>query len=685
MVVWPVTSGATEEVGFGAGRPGDLQPIFAGRQNRAIPAKTCWSDRNQGETGGGRMAKLYLVDHSLRSAGDHHFDFAYCLARAAREMGFETILATHREFSGSPELDGWCEVRSSFQRSLYDSPSYLAGLERMQRRESPFSRQSSGSFWERTRRQWQMANLERRRRAYVEQFARDCEQLFAADTFEDDDHVLFTTVTELEVMAASAYLASHPRTLQVNWHWLFHFPVFEPPAAGVPRQLERLRQLKCCLGGARQSIPYHQAHFYGTTESLADQYRKLGLGPVERLVYPISERFAPESGSENRLSLAGVADLNSKGVGRPIRITCPGAIRREKGQKLFLQELIAEIGERDLASGRIEIELQSPPSKRRGLGLPSIVRRRTGVEAPARISPLSTQPALATATSSAGERSAAEEQGAIRFRDYPLSADEYAAMIRETDCGLLMYDSADYYVRRAGVLGELLAVGRPVIVSAGNWLSEQLKEAHFQYARRLAEGPLASRALTLADCRWDLSNVPVTGGVVGCDFEAHPFRLEFDLQADEGGAVLQFEWHEPESQGAYLRVDALGSGGELLSSQVIGHPENDSQAGVFVRFAPGQQVAQLQLRSAQPETGISLKKVRLQVLAEESRSLPQAVVGLIAADRSHLPLVIDELVNHYQHYRRTAEQFSSRWYAAHRPTAVIGRLLVAGESIRRAA
>ncbi|MFN9878867.1 MAG: hypothetical protein ACK557_10355, partial [Planctomycetota bacterium] len=68
-----------------------------------------------------------------------------------------------------------------------------------------------------------------------------------------------------------------------------------------------------------------------------------------------------------------------------------------------------------------------------------------------------------------------------------------------------------------------------------------------------------------------------------------------------------------------------------------------------------------------------------------SRSLPQAVVGLIAADRSHLPLVIDELVNHYQHYRRTAEQFSSRWYAAHRPTAVIGRLLVAGESIRRAA
>jgi len=642
------------------------------------------------------MAKLYLVDHSLRSAGDHHFDFAYCLARAAREMGFETIVAAHREFGGSPELEGWCEVRSVFQRNVYDSPSYLAGLERMQRRESPFRKLSVGSFWERTRRQWQVANLERRRRSFVEQFARDCEQLFAADTFDDDDHVLFTTVTELEVMAASAYLASHPRTLQVNWHWLFHFPVFEPPAAGLPRQLERLRQLKCCLGGSRQSIPYHQAHFYSTTESLAEQYRKLGIGPVERLVYPISERFAPESGSEAKAGRGTHPVASAHAGDSPIRITCPGAIRREKGQKLFLQDLVGEIAERDLRAGRVEIELQSPPSKRRGLGLPAIVRRiiRDEVQ-PTPGQADSSQSAARLATSdhatsgqTAGQPAAlpgTEERDAIRFRDYPLSADEYAAMIRETDCGLLMYDSSDYYVRRAGVLGELLAVGRPVIVSAGNWLSEQLKEAHFQYARRLADGPLAGRLLTLADCRWDSSNVPLAGGVIGCDSEAHPFRLECDLQADEGGAVLQFEWHEPETPGAYLRVDVLDAAGKLLSSQVIGHPENDSQASVFIRFAPGQQMARLELRSAQPETAISLKQVHFRMLGAEARGLPQAVVGLVAADKAHLPLVIDELVNHYQHYRRTAEQFAIRWYAAHRPTAVIGRLLVAGESIRRAA
>jgi hypothetical protein len=61
------------------------------------------------------------------------------------------------------------------------------------------------------------------------------------------------------------------------------------------------------------------------------------------------------------------------------------------------------------------------------------------------------------------------------------------------------------------------------------------------------------------------------------------------------------------------------------------------------------------------------------------------VVGLVASDRQVLPLAIDELINHYQHYRRTAEQFAVRWYPLHRPTATISHLLVAGESLRKAA
>lgn len=599
------------------------------------------------------MAKLYLVDHSLRSSGDHHFDFVWCLARAAREMGFETIVAANREFCDAGQLAEYCTVRPVFQWTAYESPSYLHSLERMQRRSSPFSRQRTSTFYSRLRQQWQIGRLERQRRKFVAGFSRACEQLFASDTFDDDDHVLFTTVTELEVMATASYLANHPRTLQVNWHWLLHFPVFEPPSANYVRQLDRLRELKRCLGGARNSIPYHQAHFYSTTDQLADQYQRLGIGKVERLPYPISERFAPASTCDERKSDS------------PIRITCPGAIRREKGQREFLHDLVVAIAERDLVNGRAEIELQAAPRQRAKLGLPNLINNRTTASNP-------------------GE-SISEPSSPIRFRDYPLSADDYAAMIRETDCGLLMYDSADYYARRAGVLGELLAVGRPAIVSAGNWLSEQFKEAHFQYARRLAEGPLAGRHINLKECRWSQDNVPLAGGVVCCDRDEHPFILETDIRKDEGGAVLQFSWHMPQDPGAYVRIDCRSDGGELLSSQVVGHPENSDLASVFVRFAPSMQRLHLELRNFHPGTTISLSNIRLQLLNEEAAGLPLAVVGLVAADRDTLPLVIDEMLNHYGHYRQTAEQLASRWYPLHRPTAAISRLLIAGEALKKVA
>lgn len=603
------------------------------------------------------MAKLYLVDHSLRSSGDHHFDFVWCLARSAREMGFETIVAAHRDFRGTNQLSDTCTVRPLFHRTAYEGPSYLSAIERMQRRSSPFARRRSNSILGQLSNRWQLSRLERKRRGFVESFARDCEQLFAHDTFDDDDHVLFTTVTELEVMATTAYMASHPRTLQVNWHWLLHFPAFEPPSAEFPRQIDRLRELKRCLAGARNSIPYHQAHFYTTTDQLAEQYDRFGIGPVERLPYPISERFAPDSFAPDSVEAACSSD-------RPIRITCPGAVRREKGQREFLKELIETTAERDLVSGRAQIELQSPPKKRAKLKLPSVIRSQQGGDP---------------------SRSAAQDESAILFRDYPLSADDYASMIRETDCGLLMYDSHDYYARRAGVLGELLAVGRPVIVSAGNWLSEQLKEAHFQYGRRLASGPHAGRSVAMRDCQWSLANVPLAGGIICCDEENHPFELELDIRPDEGGAVFEFGWHDPRESGGYVRVDCLAENDELVSSQVIGHPENAQCASVFLRFKPGMQRLKLRLRNFHPGHTISLRDLSFTLLDQEAANLPLAVVGLVASDRQVLPLAIDELINHYQHYRRTAEQFAARWYPLHRPTATISRLLVAGESLRKAA
>ena len=58
----------------------------------------------------------------------------------------------------------------------------------------------------------------------------------------------------------------------------------------------------------------------------------------------------------------------------------------------------------------------------------------------------------------------------LEYFAHPLPDQQYVELIKTSDCGLLFYDSRAYFSRRAGVLGELLSCGKPVIVPAGSWL-----------------------------------------------------------------------------------------------------------------------------------------------------------------------------------------------------------------------
>ncbi len=49
-------------------------------------------------------------------------------------------------------------------------------------------------------------------------------------------------------------------------------------------------------------------------------------------------------------------------------------------------------------------------------------------------------------------------------------------------------------------------------------------------------------------------------------------------------------------------------------------------------------------------------------------------MGLIAADVTQFSRLLGDLVQHYQHYRRTAIEYSQTWAPAHRAGAVIGTL-----------
>ncbi len=45
------------------------------------------------------VANFYLIDHSLRTRGGHHFDYVRCLAEVSEQNGFNTQIGTHLDFA----------------------------------------------------------------------------------------------------------------------------------------------------------------------------------------------------------------------------------------------------------------------------------------------------------------------------------------------------------------------------------------------------------------------------------------------------------------------------------------------------------------------------------------------------------------------------------------------------------
>ena len=370
------------------------------------------------------MANFFLIDHSLRKSGGHHFDYVRCVAKAATELGFMTTIGANRglrkqnrnlENDSNESLETLGNVRRVFRDTTYQPDSYLAGLQHLTRSES-FSRPNSDAK-NRVRRAWSRVKRfqhGRRRESFVRRFAVDCERYFRPLIQMPGDHALLTTVSELELMGLAVYLSSHSKTLKTNWHLQFHFNLFDGRTPEYEGQQHITKAVRACCLAALSRLSYHSIHFYTTSETLVDQYNRLGVGEFEVLPYPVSPDFSPEFSGPTTLKF-GELDLakalgrsnngnrdssmpsvvgkhdghfepvesdESKGpnafdesmfeessgerereFGRPLRITCPGEMRREKGHVEYLQPLVDEIWPTQLATGNVQIVVQRPKRK----------------------------------------------------------------------------------------------------------------------------------------------------------------------------------------------------------------------------------------------------------------------------------------------------------------------------------
>ena len=606
------------------------------------------------------LANFFLIDQSLKDLGGHHHDYVRCVAAAADEAGYFTTIGTNQKFLACQSLQAHGQIRKSFRDTTYQRDSYLSGLrrlsncsdylpEKLHRNQRPSLGQTFKQFFKKVRN----FRHQFRRQKNIRNFAVDCERFFQPALLTENDHAFFATINEMEFMGLAAFLANNPRTIQVNWHLQFHFNLFDGRTPEYHEQGNVADAIKNCFHMALARIPYHRLNFYTTSEPLADQFNRLGVGNFQVLAYPVRpEIFEDLDVNQNGDAVAGGQ------LKRPLRITCPGGVRREKKVVQYLQPVVEQIWEHHIQSGNVQIVVQRPPRK-----WPA--KEKIQLKPPAECR--NTQPE--------------SPKDWVKYFSHPLSDMDYLELIQKTDVGLLFYDSRTYFSRRAGVLSELLSCGKPVIVSAGSWLGDQIAEPNFSYVDSLCNAHNRRRSLVMDEVRWSQDNVPHPGGVISFDQNKHPFEIEFELQDDETSFAIEFDWHYPQSQGVYCRFEVVSDrDDDYQNVQIIGHRANGMSPVAF--FHTSQRSVRLRMTNAYHDSHASIRQLTVHTLAVDPDSTPQGSVGFIAADEADIPTAIDDIVGHYEHYLKTARMFSQNWCRQHEPKQTLFSLVASDSEPR---
>jgi len=589
------------------------------------------------------MARFILIDHSLKGVGGHHYEYAVHILAAAELAGYQVTLATHRRFRDRHTLPKHWPVYPVFRFHTYSKYSMNdAG------RTVPVDPGDAGSEpapagpYGRCLRSWHRRAQWRR----INHFAAACWRLFRHIELEADDQVFLPTLSDFDLVGLIRYLRSNHASRAADWHLQFHFNFLDGREHEYADQTDRIVALREHFARQLRQVPDHRLHFYSTTRQMADQYNRMEVRPFEVLPYPVNASNRDAHCREEATA--------------PLRVTCAGGIRPEKGQRQ-LAPLVHQLWNDLFAPGRIQLLVQSKKSRFRVLAAD-----RSGPLPMARW-PLPCDAPLVDVP-------------------HPLNVTNYARLMRESHIGLFLYDARKYYARCAGILVEMLMAGVPVIVPAGCWLAEQIAEPIRSHLDGLRSALPVVHHLSWHDVPWHAIDSMVASGS-----SDHPrpvtegkhrrWMAEQPIPARATDLQLVLPWPDSVEAGTFLRVDwqQLDATGGTLDewADVVGRPRSAVDAMVHLPLMDQAQRVRVTIRRAYDQIPLALPAVAWWFLSAADQPGGHAArgrVGLIAAEPRHVPTLLREMVTHYRHYAATAAVFSRQWGHDHDPSRTVSIL-----------
>jgi hypothetical protein len=575
------------------------------------------------------MKRFILVDHSLTDYCGHHYAYDYSILSAAAHLGYRCVLVSNRQFSPGHELAFLTDFLRPFRYTSYNRYATFSGEEDRTQQVAWV-----GTSWKRPTADWTQPGLLVRqyahalhywwgRRKRINHYVRSSNLWFKKIGPQEEDIVFLPTMTDFDFECLAEFLRRIPQTESVHWHLQFHFPFLEGSSWEYPGQQRILAIMQSFFKEQRSKLPRHKLYFYTTSEVLQQQYTRL-VDHVDSLPYPITRNIL-EAG---RNSGAKVSHT-SKESSRPLIALCAGAHRPEKGFQ-FVDVLVSSLW-KYFESGRIQLRVQRSD-------------RKNFIERPAHLSPQ-------------------QWEKAVQEFPFPLSPDAYAELIRDADIGLFLYNARRYYARVSGILVEMLAVGVPVIVPAGCWLSQQILPRVYEYQDEIIDQymPIALDRLQAKV----FGRIPVQfarkRANPGPQYLAT--RVTFPNEISTSDAFLKQTITELDSHGKIIAV----------RSHLFYPRDEGTPTPCVLRLRTETNTWRVEWGSpfGHELGGACHIDWGTFCLPEDITPIAESAVGLVASDVWQFPVLLEEMIENHAHYKKTAEAFSNSWKSRHDPVQTV--------------
>ncbi len=244
-----------------------------------------------------------------------------------------------------------------------------------------------------------------------------------------------------------------------------------------------------------------------------------------------------------------------------------------------------------------------------------------------------------------------------------------------------MYEPWTYHIRCSGVLVEMLSAGIPVVAPAGCWLADQIAEPIYAHQEQLRERlpVVANLSADELDWRAAVPNSAGQGIVAGVDGPESSFPAAIataQVPAGTSHLLVLLTRDEPNGWNHYCSVsveqrDAAGNP-RARSRDVVGHRGPGQWMTVLVPLASQSRQIEIRLETAFGHEPILLRRIECCFLAVPDASRPAiGAVGRLISDPAQAAECLRDIVDHYDHYEKTAREFAATWAPTHTADQVL--------------